>query len=125
MFGRDRVTGEVAEDMIEAVNDIMKNDFTPTMNIDKDILNRKTPKTAPPPTNTEKDESVNVDQDSPFVCQPGGSAFTKKTKSKKRKATEDNTEGIVHILGTFLEDTQERLGEIAQCIGYDHDAKLS
>lgn len=45
----------------------------------------------------------------------------KKSKSKKRKTSELSDEKLVGLMGTFCDQTNARLGDIAKRIGYEFD----
>ncbi|KAL6587928.1 hypothetical protein OROMI_000906 [Orobanche minor] len=110
IFGKDRATGAKAEDVMDAVNEMLKNE-----NIrEKDIAHND--------IESVDELEENVISRSTFQFDTNGA--DKKLKRKKRKSLDDDTV-IIEKLGNFLENAQSRLGEIAQCIGYEYDAKIS
>ncbi|KAH6769918.1 hypothetical protein C2S52_014721 [Perilla frutescens var. hirtella] len=104
IFGKDRATGEHAEDVMDAVNELLnttekkENEVIIDVNILPDDSEDET-KT----TSTQQTVECGVDKN-------GG--------GKKRKATDGN-EGLYELLGNFCRSTKARLGDIARRIGYE------
>ncbi|KAH6771755.1 hypothetical protein C2S52_005529 [Perilla frutescens var. hirtella] len=68
-----------------------------------------------------KDASEDGDDDVVSTCKTSGEASSKKTKSKKRKLVDTTGEKIVDLMGTFCNQTNERLADISKRIGYEFD----
>ena len=109
IFGKDRATGEHAEDCNDAADELQKND------------------------NTEAGEYVPSGFDTNFqifgddeefmsVCQPQESGMKSGSSSKKRKSTETSTDDkFFEMMNNFCDRTESRLGDIAKRIGYEYD----
>ncbi|PIN19718.1 hypothetical protein CDL12_07602 [Handroanthus impetiginosus] len=109
IFGKDRATGEHAEDFNDAADELQKND------------------------NTEAGEYVPSGFDTNFqifgddeefmsVCQPQESGMQSRSSSKKRKSTKTSTDDkFFEMMNNFCDRTKSRLGDIAKRIGYEYD----
>ncbi|PIN22905.1 hypothetical protein CDL12_04378 [Handroanthus impetiginosus] len=98
IFGKDKATGENAQDFVEAVNDILNSDaqkINHTTEECNDIL-----------------EGFVEDTESMCASQVGGNASEKKKGNRKRKLIEGQ-EQVYEMLGTFCEKTDARLHDIA------------
>lgn len=106
IFGKDRATGENAEDFNFASNDPLE---TSTHKVN-DLVEEHT-----------KDISPNDDDDVLSICKSSGNSSSKKAKSNKRKMVDNTGEKIVDLMGTFCQQTNERLADISKRIGYEFD----
>ncbi|KAH6805680.1 hypothetical protein C2S51_030511 [Perilla frutescens var. frutescens] len=106
IFGKDRATGENAEDFNSADND--------QLDVNMHKINE-------PVENYSKDASEDGDDDVVSICKTSGEASSKKTKSKKRKLVDTTGEKIVDLMETFCNKTNERLADISKRIGYEFD----
>ncbi|KAG8387766.1 hypothetical protein BUALT_Bualt02G0055400 [Buddleja alternifolia] len=97
IFGKDRATGEQAEDFVEAVNHVLNE----TNHCDKDTNHR------------DKDvldglETINEgfggETETMSVCQPMSSVNAKKKAGKKRKSVESQ-EPMYELLGNYCKST--------------------
>ncbi|KAL8481300.1 hypothetical protein ACS0TY_027717 [Phlomoides rotata] len=113
IFGKDRATGEHAEDIMDAVNN-MNSSNTPS----------ETGSQFNGPINDLGDDTENNENTS--VCHAEGEDTPRSGKRvRKRPSLDGETSSIITTLGGFLENTESRLGEIAQRIGYEQDVAMS
>ncbi|KAH6793594.1 hypothetical protein C2S52_004071 [Perilla frutescens var. hirtella] len=110
IFGKDRATGEQAEDVMDAVNEL----FSATKNKEKEVI--VDIDLLPHDVNDE------IKPDSTY--QPVGNDTDKKNGGKKRKLA-DGSEGLYELLGSFCQNTETRLGDIARRIGYEQDVSAA
>ncbi|KAG8366319.1 hypothetical protein BUALT_Bualt17G0067500 [Buddleja alternifolia] len=106
------IKGEHAEDCNTAADD-----FLDTSN-EKDT--RETPLVWPLGAYNNLD-----DENEPIsVCQTEGSGTgtQEKSSSKRKKYIDSVDERMVDMMGQYCTNTNQRLGEIAKCIGYEFDA---
>ncbi|KAG8384008.1 hypothetical protein BUALT_Bualt04G0073400 [Buddleja alternifolia] len=117
ILGKDRATGEQAEDFVEAVNHVL-NDTNhrdkDTNHRDKDVLDGL----------ETINEGFEGETETMSVCQPMSSVSAKKKARKKRKSAESQ-ELMYELLGNYCKSTDLRLGEIAKRIGYDYDMSMA
>ncbi|XP_073050959.1 uncharacterized protein [Primulina eburnea] len=108
IFGKDRATGEHAQgfsDMVEDLNDKEKqNENDVDIGIDKLL-------------HDSYDETTSMSRSS-----VGRNENEKKTASKKRKSFDVDPDIIVEMMNKFTDKADARLEQIAQRIGYAHDA---
>ncbi|PIN04928.1 hypothetical protein CDL12_22535 [Handroanthus impetiginosus] len=109
IFGKDRATGEHAENCNDAADELQKN------------------------SNTEADEYVpsefdtnfqifNDDEEFMLICQLQESGMKSGSSSKKRKSTETSTnDKFFKMMNNFCDRTKSHLGDIAKRIGYEYD----
>ncbi|KAL8470885.1 hypothetical protein ACS0TY_033456 [Phlomoides rotata] len=128
IFGKDRATGVVAEDVPNASVTINKQTNPASFNVPQEskganYVNDESQFT------TNNEEAPNNDRENE-VNSTSRNATTRnatkpassKSTGKKRKSTTDTTiEPMVRMLGEFCNSTGERLDKIANRIGYDRD----
>ncbi|KAL8523653.1 hypothetical protein ACS0TY_013574 [Phlomoides rotata] len=128
IFGKDRATGVVAEDVPDASVTINKQTNPASFNVPQEskganYVNDESQFT------TNNEEAPNNDRENE-VNSTSRNATTRnatkpassKSTGKKRKSTTDITiEPMVRMLGEFCNSTGERLDKIANRIGYDRD----
>lgn len=102
IFGKDRATGEHARGFSDMVEDLNENDVD--IGIEK-LLHGSC------------DETTSMSRSS-----VGRNENEKKTASKKRKSFDVGVEIITEVMNTFTDKADARLEQIAQRIGYAHDA---
>lgn len=112
IFGKDRATGEQAEDVMDAVNELF--------NKSKDTENEK-----------EVTDDIHILSDDFEDAMKENSTYKsvnndtdKRSGGKKRKSTDEN-EGLCDLLGNFCRSTETRLGDIARRIGYEQDVSAA
>ncbi|PIN18452.1 hypothetical protein CDL12_08875 [Handroanthus impetiginosus] len=97
IFGKDRATGEHAQDCQDTAESLLNNN------------------------NVEVDDYVPSGFDTNF--QPEGSAMKPASTSKKRKSVEtSNDDKFFDMMHSFCDRTESHVGEIAKRIGYKYDA---
>ncbi|KAG8383401.1 hypothetical protein BUALT_Bualt04G0008800 [Buddleja alternifolia] len=111
IFGKDRATGEHAEDFVEAINQVLGG--TDTTQVEKQ--NEEDLEHEFEGLGGFADETETMS-----ACPTNSSTSGKKSKGKKRKSM-DGQDPMYQLMGTFCQNTDVRLGEIAQRIGYDYD----
>ncbi|KAK6124530.1 hypothetical protein DH2020_041739 [Rehmannia glutinosa] len=114
IFGKDRATGEHAEDFTEALNHVLNGTSIPQDDY---------------PVNLENlSDNCEYETETSFVCQvestPQTSALGKKGTGHKRKSI-DGIDPLYEIMKTFCQSTDARLGDIAKRIGYEYDISLA
>ncbi|KAH6828123.1 hypothetical protein C2S53_014964 [Perilla frutescens var. hirtella] len=102
----DRATGENAEDFNSA---------------DNDQLDVNMAKVNEPAEKYSKDASEDGEDDVVSICKTSANASSKKIKSNKRKLVDTTGEKIVDLMGTFCNQTNERLADISKRIGCEFD----
>ncbi|KAG8369809.1 hypothetical protein BUALT_Bualt14G0052400 [Buddleja alternifolia] len=108
---RDRAAGEHAEDFVEAINQVLGG--TDTTQVEKQ--NEEDLEHQFEGLGGFADETETMS-----ACPTNSSTSGKKSKGKKRKSM-DGQDPMYQLMGTFCQNTDVRLGEIAQRIGYDYD----
>ncbi|PIM99806.1 hypothetical protein CDL12_27693 [Handroanthus impetiginosus] len=102
IFGKDRATGEHAQNCQDAADSLLNNN-----NVGGDIMCL---------VFGEEEEFMSI-------CQPKGSAMKSASTSKKRKSTEtSNDNKFFDMMNSFCDRTESHLGEIAKRMGYEYDA---
>lgn len=109
IFGKDRATGEQAADVMDFVNDIMKNG---------EQLEAETEEKVCKPAEVLEDEAENT------VSKPSTSEV-KKSKGKKRKSIDHEMSEIFESLGEYFQTSRSTMMDISKRIGYEQDAKVS
>ncbi|KAL8502092.1 hypothetical protein ACS0TY_021274 [Phlomoides rotata] len=110
-YKKDRATGEQAEDITEAVNNLYST-------------KENTPLETGSPFNGIASE-IGDDGDNNSVYAEGDDTPRTAKRARKRQSFDGETSSIISCLGAFLENTDTHLGEIAQRIGYEQDAAMS
>ncbi|GFP98739.1 hypothetical protein PHJA_002017800 [Phtheirospermum japonicum] len=110
IFGKDRATGENAQGLVDAVNEVLNNGQTDHLN--------GTP--APSIDHMTRSETVEISTGQ----EAESSATGKDRKGKKRKAVDSLQERFVALMESFFAKTDGRLGEMAMRIGFQQDVKL-
>ncbi|CAA0824408.1 Unknown protein [Striga hermonthica] len=108
IFGKDRATGEQAEDILDAVSNV---------NIGNPDISH-TPETQP-----TDDFGLDQDENVPETLSeniPPFSSGGKKSSGRKRKSIE-SADPLCDVMRSFSENTSARLCEIAKRIGYEYD----
>lgn len=109
VFGKDRATGTIAEDVIEAVNDLICEDnLNMAENVHAEAASEPTEHTIP--FETEDSEANSSRHDA------GPSRL-----SRKRKQAENVDKTLCELLGQMQHDTNKRLESISHRIGYQCD----
>ncbi|KAL8489186.1 hypothetical protein ACS0TY_025182 [Phlomoides rotata] len=122
VFGKDRATGETAEEVPEAIGEIDGSNTNPTFNNTQESNDDND-------FNGEGQFGVNKDPTQARDEQEENSASRKargtaraRSANKKRRSMSDGSEPeLTNMLGEFCKSTRERLEIIARRIGYDHD----
>ncbi|XP_057765001.1 uncharacterized protein At2g29880-like [Salvia miltiorrhiza] len=104
IFGKDRATGEHAEDVMEAVNKVYAAD-----NMAQDSLGQ-----------SSHDEVAN-DTAEASACHNEKGAGTTRTSSKKRKARNAEVDILYLALKEISSNTDKRLADLANRTGYEFD----
>ncbi|KAH6787392.1 hypothetical protein C2S52_006944 [Perilla frutescens var. hirtella] len=102
IFGKDRATGENAEDFSSADKDqldVNNVEFEGNMN---DVMPE------------EENDFVSV-------CQPASSSTGKKSKSKRKRLIDSTGEKLVELMGAFCEETKSGLSDLTKKMGVDYD----
>ncbi|KAH6783799.1 hypothetical protein C2S52_008758 [Perilla frutescens var. hirtella] len=102
IFGKDRATGENAEDFSSADKDqldVNNVEFEGNMN---DVMPE------------EENDFVSV-------CQPASSSTEKKSKSKRKRSIDSIGEKLVELMGAFCEETKSGLSDLTKKMGVDYD----
>ncbi|XP_057792042.1 uncharacterized protein LOC131008935 [Salvia miltiorrhiza] len=107
IFGKDRATGEHAEDVMDAVNDLHRNPDLTQPHIDESY-------------HVQLDDAFSEDISEDSVSQNQKGEATSRGASKKRKVN-DNLPGMHELLVEINRTTDKRLETIASRIGYDFD----
>ncbi|KAK6160716.1 hypothetical protein DH2020_004097 [Rehmannia glutinosa] len=114
IFGKDRATGEHAEDFTEALNHVLNGMSIPQEDTPINLENLS--------ENGEDETETNS------FCQaestPQTSASGKKGKGRKRNSV-DGVDPMYDVMKTFCRNTDSRLGDIAKQIGYEYDISLA
>ncbi|KAK6150734.1 hypothetical protein DH2020_015666 [Rehmannia glutinosa] len=114
IFGKDRATGEHAEDFTDALNHVLNGQSTPQDDYHVNLENLS--------DNCEYETETNSN------CQaestPQMSTSGKKGAGGKRKST-DGVDPLYEIMKTFCQSTEARLGDIAKRIGYEYDISFA
>ncbi|CAA0815253.1 Unknown protein [Striga hermonthica] len=108
IFGKDRATGEQAEDILDAVSNVNigNPDISPT-----------------PETQPTDDFGLDQDENVPETLSESispSSSGGKKSSGRKRKSIE-SADPLCDVMRSFSENTSARLCEIAKRIGYEYD----
>ncbi|KAG8386295.1 hypothetical protein BUALT_Bualt03G0134200 [Buddleja alternifolia] len=107
VFGKDRATGEGAEDIAEAVGGLMNDE-----NQEEDLVGKE----ANQQENAGETETTSVNENA-------GSSSSKKIGKRKRNVV-DYQDTVVDFLGAFVENSKDRLGDIARNLSLEYDISL-
>ncbi|GFP80602.1 hypothetical protein PHJA_000203500 [Phtheirospermum japonicum] len=110
IFGKDRATGENAQGFADAVDEIPRHPDA-TNGVDYDVPSRFEP------------GSPTVECENRSRRPAESSSTGRKGKRKKRITDEPLTERVCQMIEALCEKTDTRLGDLAQRIGYEQDAK--
>ena len=114
IFGKDRATGEHAESLIDAVNAIEKENGAIEVNSDDEV---------------EEITSIPDTKDHSTPDTSKEAQDKKKNSGKKRKVRSgyesNGLFAVADALGNFTEKTEDRLGMLAERIGYEHNMSLA
>ncbi|KAL8542803.1 hypothetical protein ACS0TY_003619 [Phlomoides rotata] len=106
IFGKDGATGEQAEDIVDVVNNLYNS-------------NAPASETGSPFNGVSYEPGDDAGNN--YVCQQDaeGDDFPRSAKrARKCQSSNGEASSIINTLGNFMENTDSRLGEIAQRIGY-------
>lgn len=109
IFGKDRATGEGAKDVMESVNEMISNHQV------AGSVGRQIPVNI---IDVEETFQENIETDSFCQSTHGDSKAT--PKGKKRKAL-DQIENLCELLSNIHKDTNTRLQDLADKLGYQAD----
>ncbi|XP_057794964.1 uncharacterized protein LOC131011181 [Salvia miltiorrhiza] len=109
IFGKDRATGDQAEDFMEAINDMVGRDNV-FQNVNSDEQ--------APPVQLEKDLHNEVAEDS--TCQSQKSGGVGRTTTRKRKK-DDSFDMACELILEIGRNTNDRLEHFGSRIGYEFD----
>lgn len=101
IFGKDRATGENAEDFSAA---------------DKDQLDANDVEFEVDMIDVPREETDFISD-----CQPASSSTGKKTKSKRKRSIDSTSEKLVELMGAFCEETKSGLCDLTKKMGVDYD----
>lgn len=101
IFGKDRATGENAEDFNTADKD--------QLNVNDIELDGNT------------NDSIFAEENDISVCQPASSSTGKRSKSKRKRQVDSTDEKLVELMGAFCEQTKSGLGELTKKMGVEYD----
>ncbi|KAG8376055.1 hypothetical protein BUALT_Bualt09G0023800 [Buddleja alternifolia] len=107
VFGKDRATGEGAEDIAEALGGLMNDE-----NQEGDLMGEE----ANQQENAGETETTSVNENA-------GSSSSKKMGKRKRNCV-DYQGTVVDLLGAFVENTKDKLGDIACSLSLEYDISL-
>ncbi|CAA0839911.1 Unknown protein [Striga hermonthica] len=107
IFGKDRATGQQAEDIFDAVSNV-------------NLSGSARPDSQPEYMNDINYETPEYFNDTMSESNLQSSAGTKKSIGRKRKSSE-TTDPLCEVMKSFSENTSARLMEIATRLGYDYD----
>ncbi|KAK6137430.1 hypothetical protein DH2020_028853 [Rehmannia glutinosa] len=114
IFGKDRATGEHAEDFTDALNHVMNGQSNPQDDYHVNLENLS--------------DNCEYETETQSNCQaestPQMSASGKKGAGGKRKSS-DGVDPLYEIMRTFCQSTDARLGDIAKRIGYEYDVSIA
>ncbi|KAI3445468.1 hypothetical protein Pfo_002133 [Paulownia fortunei] len=110
IFGKDRATGEHAEDCNAAAADVLETGHN------------KEREQAPNDWINGANYVFEDDNIDTSVCQSKEIDSGEKSKSKKRKSKDTTDEKFVEIMGKYCNETNQRLGEMAKRKGYEFNA---
>ncbi|XP_057768317.1 uncharacterized protein LOC130988473 [Salvia miltiorrhiza] len=105
IFGKDRATGQSAEDIFDALGKLPRDDNLEEDGIDSEF------RALDEQVETENGENSSIGQQAEQVC---------KSKSKKRKSG-DGLENLYALIGDIGRETASRMDMMCSRIGYDHD----
>ncbi|KAK6163490.1 hypothetical protein DH2020_000354 [Rehmannia glutinosa] len=114
IFGKDRATGEHAEDFTDALNHVLNGQSIPQddYHVNLEILS----------------DNCEYETETHSNCQaestPQMSASGKKGAGGKRKSS-DGVDPLYEIMRTFCQSTDARFGDIAKRIGYEYDISIA
>ncbi|KAG8380564.1 hypothetical protein BUALT_Bualt06G0028700 [Buddleja alternifolia] len=116
IFGKDRATGEGAEDFADVVEEQVNTGHVNLGGKDNEFGGDYVPFYS----NPQIDECQSM---SFFNANQGGSS--KSSNKRKRKVVDENDDRFINLMTSFCDKTNERLGDISQRIGFEHDASAS
>lgn len=111
VFGKDRATGSIAEDVMDAVNDLIIEDNLNHVEVgSEEVAADPAPQPIPLTTDTEDSEASSKRHE----------AGTSKL-SRKRKQADNIDKTLCELLTQMQRDTNSRLESISHRIGYQSD----
>ncbi|KAG8372423.1 hypothetical protein BUALT_Bualt12G0064600 [Buddleja alternifolia] len=115
IFGKDRATGEAAEGFADVVQVLFNKD----VNNEKGKDNDRRLDYEPVFNHSQFDEVQNM---SFLHANTSGSS---KSEKRKRKIVDENDDRFIDLMTSFCDKSDDRLGDISKCIGFEHDASKS
>ncbi|XP_012839985.1 PREDICTED: uncharacterized protein LOC105960374 isoform X2 [Erythranthe guttata] len=127
IFGKDRATGESAEALFDAVNDLTKQDKPAS---DASMGGENIPFVTGSPNDNESENMSSMHGEAYMSTLNGEGTSTStqrrgKKKMNKRPRSDDLEARMVDMMADMAKifaETKTSLGELAQRIGFDHDA---
>lgn len=126
IFGKDRITREIAEDIADATQEVETNKGKLTVT----IAAYGTEKEPAAEVGREKEAAAEFgcvfegvgDENEISVCQPESEETGKKQTQKKRKAvSECSSDPFVAAINVFCDKLDTRFEDISRRIGYEYD----
>ncbi|XP_057801115.1 uncharacterized protein LOC131016440 [Salvia miltiorrhiza] len=108
VFGKDRATGEHAEDLLDALNDMQR----------RENMNELTPESE---YHVNLDGITTTEMIDESVGQSSQETAVGPTGSRKRKPNRDEMSAVCEVLREINRTTAERLANLANRIGYEFD----
>lgn len=114
IFGKDRATGENSEQVIEAINDFVRNDKgkSPVSNTSQYVNNQADP------TSFQSESEFTLDNRAESALSPH-----KKNKltNKRQRIREQAVTPVADMMSAFFEKIDAKLGNLVTKVGIDHD----
>ncbi|KAL8553359.1 hypothetical protein ACS0TY_001873 [Phlomoides rotata] len=115
IFGKDRATGETAEEVPEAIGE-MDETVHPNVNNTQESNDANESGINKNPTQAQEEQEENS------ASRKGKGVPRSRSANKKRRSVSDQSDPrLTKLFGEFCKNTGDRLETIASRIGYDHD----
>ncbi|KAL8488703.1 hypothetical protein ACS0TY_024842 [Phlomoides rotata] len=122
IFGRDRATGEVAEDILDAAKLAQSQSKNHSLGTNQDFNGENNVNTNDIPYGTAEEQPLPGEQEVNNTAYNTREAQISGHAGKKRKVGDNvNEQTVAELLRTLCKATGDRLETIASRIGYDHD----